>query len=107
VKKQIIIAISIMFLFAGFVFAKTYKAKTKDNEVEKIENVVIEESDSVVKVSTASFTLEKIDQHIADLQERILALQQSIQEWQARRAEVLKEAKKIKLKPPEPKAVTQ
>ena len=106
-KRQIIISISIMFLFSGLVFAKTYKAKTKDNEVEKIENVVIEEADSVVTVSTSSFTLEKIDQHIANLQERILALQQSIQEWQARRVEVLKQAKKIKLKAPKPKVVTQ
>jgi len=96
-----------MFLFSGLAFAKTYKAKTKDNEVEKIENVVIEEVDSVVKVSTSSFTLEKIDQHIANLQKRILVLQQSIQDWQDRRVEVLKEAQKIKLKPPEPKVITQ
>lgn len=69
--------------------AKTYKAKTKDDEVSDKKDVVVEETELVDQVT--ELTLDSIDNKITQL-EAVLA------HWQAVRVDVDNEAKKVKLK---------
>jgi len=73
----------------------SYKAKTMDNEVDDISNVIIEETQTI---TTANWTLGKLDIEIDRLQSEIDQRQTQINEFQTIRTIVETEAKKIKLK---------
>lgn len=79
--------------------AKTYKAKTGDNEVSSKEQVQVEETANVVEKTI--YTLSYINTRIAVLQAQITGIQAAITELEALKAAVEIEAGEVVLKPPD------
>ena len=85
--------------------SKSYKAKTKNNEKELIDDIEVNETDTTTEIRP--LTLKWIDYTLGSIQEKMDILQESFDEYTALRAAVLKEAKKIKLKLPEVEPVVE
>ena len=92
-KTLIITAILLLFTLPAF--AADYKAITKDNEVENVNKVVVEET---ATVTTGKYTLIEIDALITALEVDKAAIQKRIDNLGAIRSAVETEAKKIILK---------
>ena len=80
--------------------AKSYKPKTKDDEVETIGQVQVEKNEDVVDVTF--LTLNFLDTQINAKTSQIATLQITV--LGIERTAVETEAKKVKLKEPEPEA---
>lgn len=71
--------------------AKTYKALTKDNEVDNVKDVIVEVNEQTIDEKKDKLTLAEIDKRIEFIENKLTY-------YQAERVEVEKEAKKVVLK---------
>ena len=94
--RKLPILLILIITTISFAGDKTYKAKTKDNEVSDIKSVVVESIELVEKVDF--YTIAQIDNQIAEIQQKISDYQNKIDYWETLKAEVLAEAEKVKLK---------
>ena len=95
-KKILLILVVMSFIAIPAMAQDSYKALTKDNEVESKEEVIVQRTKPVNEVST--LTLDQVDEKIADIDAEIARLQAKKTIWQAVRVEVDKEAAKVSLK---------
>lgn len=74
----------------------TYKVITKDDEVTDIDDVQVEETNTVEKKNTT--TLNFIQRHIVNGEAQIADIQKDIDEYEAKKVLVTAEAQKVTLK---------
>ena len=100
-KKLLTITLITAFLFTGLAFAKSYKVKSKNNEVKERGKVKVEET--ITTTEKRELTLDWINYTIGSITAEMVKLQESLDEYTALRDAVQIEADKVTLKPePEP-----
>ena len=102
-KRLITFTLIAAFLFTGLAFAKSYKVKSKNDEVKTRGKVKVEET--ITTTNKRVLTLDWINYTIGSIQAKMVILQQSLDEYTALRDAVLIEANKVTLEPepvPEP-----